>query len=96
MQGIHVPVELIDIFVCQRLGFHTDLGCTAYDLVVDVRKISHVYDIITLGLQISGNHVEYHHRPCMPDMAGIINRGSTYVHEHLFRLNGSEQFFLFG
>ena len=61
MQGIHVPVELIDIFVCQHLGIHSGLRCTAYDLVVDIRKISHVNDIITLGLQITEDHVEYHH-----------------------------------
>ena len=93
IHALHILLALPDVPLGDLLGGYSFLNGFVDDLVVHVSKVGHVVHIVSLVLKIPAHRIKHDHRPCVPDMDEIIDRGPADIHFHLPRLQGDE--FLF-
>jgi hypothetical protein len=76
----------------QRSGRLAVLGCALNDLVVDVRNVSHVFDVIAVCPQPARHHVEHHEHPRMTQMAQVVDGHAADIHADPARHERDESF----
>ena len=82
-ESAHVVVVGFDVLLRQLLPLHTLLVTPIDDLVVDVGVVAHVGQVVTREPQVTGDDVEGHRCPRVPDMAVVIYSHTAGVHSHL-------------